>query len=201
MNWSLVLEVIGFTIGILYLWWEYHADPKVWIATIIKPAISMWIYLSKGIYADFAMDIYYLIIAVYGYWAWTHHKPTKDSKSKTLPISHTPVKAWAVIAAALLVLWSVLQWILRTFTNSLVPMTDAFTTSVSIIAMCMMARKYAEQWLAWMVVDIVNIGLYSYKGLIFYPILSCVYTVIAILGYRKWVRMIPKNDDILKQSV
>lgn len=53
----------------------------------------------------------------------------------------------------------------------------------------MMARKYAEQWLAWLVVDIVCVGLYAYKGLIFYPILYAAYTVIAVFGYRKWLRL------------
>ena len=67
MTFDLVLEILGFTIGLLYLWWEYHADAKVWIASVVMPAISMWIYYSKGLYADFGINIYYLLIAVYGF--------------------------------------------------------------------------------------------------------------------------------------
>jgi nicotinamide mononucleotide transporter len=70
-----------------------------------------------------------------------------------------------------------------------VPWSDAFTTALSIIAMWMLARKYAEQWLAWLVVDAVCVALYIYKGIYFYATLYAIYTVIAYIGYRKWLRM------------
>ena len=181
------LEIAGFIIGLFYLWWEYHADARVWIASMIMPAISMWLYFSKGIYADFAINIYYLAIAVYGYIVWKHGGTRK--KKKPQPISHTPLWAWLLVAVATGVLWLLLSWSLKNFTNSTVPYIDAFTTSLSIVAMWMMARKYAEQWLAWFIVDAVSAYLYAYKGLIFYPILYGAYTVIALFGYRKWLRL------------
>lgn len=181
------LEILGFCIGILYLWWEYHADAKVWIASMIMPAISMWIYFRKGIYADFGINIYYLIIAVYGYVAWK--RGFGREKREPRPISHTPLWAWGVVAAATGALWAALAWFLGNHTDSTVPVADAFTTALSIVAMWMMARKYAEQWLAWLVVDAVCVGLYAYKGLIFYPILYAIYTIIAMFGYRKWLRL------------
>lgn len=190
---DLILEILGFTVGIIYLWWEYHADSRVWLASMVMPAISMWIYFTKGLYADFAINIYYLIIAVYGYHAWTrrrHHDGTEEQPQQ-LPVTHTPPRVWILITAATAALWALLAYVLITFTDSQVPLTDAFTTALSIVAMWMMARKYAEQWLAWMVVDMVCVGLYIYKGLIFYPILYAIYTVIAVLGYRKWLAMIP----------
>lgn len=202
MDWSLILEIFGFAIGLIYLWWEYHADARVWLASMIMPAISMWIYLSKGIYADFAINIYYLIIAIYGWIAWTRRKHKTDNTSTpdekhgdTLPVSHTPVRGWIVVIISTSGLWILLTYILSTFTDSKVPVTDAFTTALSIVAMWMMARKWAEQWLAWMVVDIVCVALYIYKGLIFYPVLYAIYTVIAILGYRKWLRLIPQHSS------
>lgn len=200
MNFDLFLEILGFSIGIVYLWWEYHANSKVWLASMVMPAISMWLYFSKGLYADFSINIYYLLIAIYGYWAWTRNKTSGEGKEakgsdskKVLEISHTPVWAWGVVVAATGVLWWLLWWLLSNFTDSTVPVADAFTTALSIVAMWMMARKYAEQWLAWFVVDAVCVGLYIYKGLIFYPILYSIYTVIALFGYRKWVRLIPKE--------
>ena len=69
--WDKVLEILGFSIGLLYLWWEYHADSRLWLASILMPTISMWIYLHKGLYADFAINIYYFLIAIYGYATWT----------------------------------------------------------------------------------------------------------------------------------
>lgn len=186
------LEILGFVIGIVYLWWEYHANPRVWLASVIMPAISMWIYLSNGLYADFAINIYYLLIAVYGFIHWTRG----GEKQKThKPVSHTPLWAWFTVVIATLLLWYLIWLSLVTFTNSTVPVADAFTTALSIVAMWMMARKYAEQWLGWLVVDIVCSMLYLYKGLEFYCILYAIYTVIAIFGYRKWVSLIPAKED------
>lgn len=190
MNPDSILEILGFSIGLLYLWWEYHANPKVWLASVIMPAISMWIYYSKGLYADFGINIYYLVIAVYGFVIWTRGGSGSTGKKKaSLPIAHTPRWAWVVAIVGTLVLWRGIWWILVSFTDSTVPVADAFTTSLSIVGLWMLARKYAEQWLAWFVVDIVCCGLYLYKGLPFYCALYGIYTVIAIFGYRKWLRL------------
>ena len=192
MTFELVLEILGFTIGLLYLWWEYHADAKVWIASVVMPAISMWIYYSKGLYADFGINIYYLLIAVYGFVSWT--RGSSKSKNGFLKITHIGWLTGVAAVCATLVLWWFIWWILVTFTDSTVPVADAFTTSLSIVGLWMLARKYVEQWLAWFVVDIVCCALYYYKGINFYCILYGIYTIVALLGYRKWLRLM-KNQD------
>ncbi|MDE6301863.1 MAG: nicotinamide riboside transporter PnuC [Muribaculaceae bacterium] len=190
MSFDTLLEILGFITGLFYLWWEYHASARLWLASIIMPAISMWIYFSKGLYADFSINIYYFVIAIYGYIVWTRHIPDRKKKtSVTLPITH--IRGIALWAAAGMfgVLWAAIWAGLHWFTNSNVPVADAFTTSLSIVAMWMLARKYIEQWIAWMAVDAVCVGLYIYKGIYFYAVLYAIYTVIAILGFRKWQRL------------
>lgn len=189
MNWDLLLEILGFTVGVVYLWYEYHASPRMWIASVIMPMISLWIYFRKGLYADFAINIYYLLMAVYGYVIWTV-RPRGRSRTTAKgdrPITRMPAWAWAVSIPALAAIWGLLGWGLVAFTDSNVPWYDAFTTALSIVAMWMLARKYAEQWLAWLIVDAVCVGLYCYKGIYLYATLYAVYTVIAWLGYRKWL--------------
>lgn len=200
LPWSTILEILGFTIGLLYLWWEYHADSRLWFASIVMPTISMWIYLHKGLYADFAINIYYFIIAVYGYLAWTrtvHNAAGSDVDKKSdkekLPITRIPVRRAAAASAVFIVLWGVFYCGLRYLTDSTVPLADAFTTALSIVAMWMLARKYLEQWLAWIAVDAVCIGLYAYKGIYLYAVLYAVYTVIAVIGYRNWRKMMPEG--------
>ena len=214
MTFSFILQVLGFCVGLLYLWWEYHADRKVWLASVVMPAISMWIYFSKGLYADFAINIYYLLIAVYGFIAWSRKsssgRPTEKSvvteaksasQSSTdkpaedkdeLKITRTPFPVWGGIVMATGLLWAGIWWLLFHFTDSTVPIADSFTTSLSIIGLWMLARKYVEQWLIWFIVDIVSAVLYLYKGIPFYAILYALYTLIALLGYRKWLRLMPK---------
>lgn len=192
MTFDLVLEILGFTIGLLYLWWEYHADAKVWIASVVMPAISMWIYYSKGLYADFGINIYYLLIAVYGFVSWT--RGSSKSKNGSLRITHIGWLTGVAAVCATLLLWWFIWWILVTFTDSTVPVADAFTTSLSIVGLWMLARKYVEQWLAWFVIDIVCCALYYYKGINFYCILYGIYTIVALLGFRKWLRMMKSQD-------
>lgn len=186
------LEILGFTIGLLYLWWEYHANAKVWLASVIMPAISMWIYYSKGLYADFGINIYYLVIAVYGFLTWTRGGAGVRKKAPR-KITRTPLWAAAVGVLSTGLLWLGIWWILVNFTDSTVPVADAFTTALSIVGLWMMARKYAEQWLVWFVVDIVCSALYYYKGIPFYAILYGVYTIIALFGYRKWLRLMRQS--------
>ncbi|MDE6511160.1 MAG: nicotinamide riboside transporter PnuC [Muribaculaceae bacterium] len=231
-----ILEILGFSVGLLYLWWEYHADWKLWYASMVMPAISMWIYFSKGIYADFAINIYYLAIAVYGYVVWTRgHKKAAESefleeseeserseksekseesgkserserserseksekseksdhsyKAATLAITNIPGKMLAACIGVFFLLWVVLYLILNYLTDSTVPIPDAFTTALSIVGMWMLARKYLQQWIAWILVDAVCACLYWYKGIPLYGILYALYTVIAFFGYRKWLRL------------
>ncbi|MDE6297217.1 MAG: nicotinamide riboside transporter PnuC [Muribaculaceae bacterium] len=189
----MILEILGFTIGILYLWWEYHADSKVWLASVIMPAISMWIYFSKGLYADFAINIYYLLIAVYGFLAWT--RGTTKKNKKPLLISHASIMVWGGATGCCGLLWYFIWILLSTYTDSTVPVADAFTTSLSIVGLWMMARKYAEQWLIWLVVDIVSSALYFYKGIPFYGVLYSIYSVVSIFGYRKWLKLMHSQHN------
>ena len=182
-----ILEVLGFVTGLCYLWYEYHASASLWIFSIIMPMIGMVLYFNKGIYADFAINIYYFLIAIYGYVAWTFNFSKKQKEE--LPISRIKLRAAVVCAVVAAVLWLGISYVLRTYTDSTVPYIDAFTTSLSIVAMWMLARKYVEQWLVWIVVDAVSAGLYLYKGIPFYCVLYAIYTVVAYFGYRRWLRL------------
>lgn len=179
------MEIFGFLIGLLYLYWEYQADAKMWIASVVMPLISMWVYFEKGIYADFAINIYYVLIAAYGYWNWTRRRGAQKS---ALPITHA---RWQVIAACVVatgLLWVVIARVLMRFTDSTIPWWDGLTTAMSIVALWMGARKYCEQWLFWLVVDVVTVPMQISKGLVWYPVLYTAYSAIALLGYSKWSR-------------
>lgn len=198
MNWDLLLETLGVTVGLIYLWYEYHANAKVWIVSVIMPMISMWIYLRKGLYADFAINIYYVIIAIYGYLKWTIRRTDshKNEKKATLPVSHCTWLTAMGCFFAFAILWWLIWLFLYSLTDSTVPIADAFTTALSIVALWMMARKYVEQWWAWMAVDAVCVGLYIYKGIYGYAGLYTAYTVIAWLGYIKWRRLAAQESSL-----
>lgn len=190
MDLNMFLDILKVSVGLVYLYLEYNAKKSLWIASVIMPAIGMWLFYNKGLYADFAINIYYLAIAVYGYITW-NKKSAKDKPE--LAISHIRSTTAAGLAGTWVALWCAIAWVLGTFTDSTVVWLDSFTTSLSIVGMWMLAHKYVEQWLVWMVVDSVYVYLYYYKGIYFSGTLYAFYTVMAVLGYFRWKRMMKEN--------
>ena len=175
------LEIIGTLVGLLYLWLEYRASIYLWIAGIIMPAIYGWMMWKYGTF------LRRKILRQKAPVQQVEDRRTEGQKE--LPITRMPVRyllpLTVIFAAALLGI----AWILVNFTDSNVPWLDSFTTAMSIIGMWMLARKYVEQWWAWIAVDVVSTGLYIYKGLDFTAGLYGLYTIIAIFGYFKWRKM------------
>ena len=192
----MTLELLGTAVGIIYLWLEYRASIYLWIAGIIMPAIYIFIYYDAGLYADFGINIYYLLIALYGWIVWKtgFTLSGKKKKSGELPISHAPKRVWPRIVAAYIAAQLFITYILINYTDSTVPIADSFTTALSIIGMWMLARKYIEQWWVWLVVDFTSAGLYIYKDLHFTAALYAVYAIISIFGYCKWRNMMQSKD-------
>lgn len=187
----MALEIIGTLIGLVYLWLEYRASIYLWIASIIMPAVYLFVYYDAGLYADFGINIYYLLAAVYGWWVWKYGN--KEKQGEELPITRMPRGKWKMAAAMYLVFQLLIAWILIRYTDSNVPWCDAFTTSLSMVAMWMLARKYLEQWLVWIVVDVVSVALYLYKGLFFTAGLYALYAIIAVYGYWNWKNMMEQK--------
>ena len=189
---ELYIEIFGTIIGLIYLWLEYRASIYLWIAGIIMPAIYLYIYFNAGLYADFGINIYYLVIALYGFIAWKtgFSFTNKNKENKELDITHIPQKDIYKALAAYLIAQIVIAWLLINHTDSTVPIADSFTTALSIVGMWMLARKYIEQWWVWCVVDVASSALYIHKELYFTAVLYAVYAIIAIFGYYNWKRMI-----------
>lgn len=182
------LEIIGTIVGLIYLWLEYHASIYLWVASIVMPLIYIFIYHDAGLYADMGINIYYVIASIYGIICWRRGISRKNKKdaSTALKITHTPTSRITPLSIISIALTFAIAYILITFTDSNVPWWDSVTTSLSIVAMWMMARKYIEQWWVWIVVDVISAGLYVYKELFFTAGLYALYAIIAYFGYKKW---------------
>ena len=191
------LEILGTLVGLIYLWLEYRASIWLGVANVVMPAIYVVVYYQAGLYADFGINIYYLLVSVYGILYWWKGRQGGDVQSskevQELAISHTPGQMWARLGIISLALFLLIAFILISSTDSTVPWLDSFTTALSIVAMWMLARKYVEQWLVWIVVDAVSAGLYIYKELYFTAGLYALYTVIAYFGYVEWKRLMKSS--------
>lgn len=180
------LDITTTALGLAYILLEYKASVWMWVVGFFMQSLGIVLYYQKGLYADCGMEFYYLAMTIYGFIAWMRHK----QKTSDLPIRHMPKNTALVWVGLGLVFWLVIYLILSHFTNSRVPIADAFTTAFSIVGIWALARKYLEQWFVWIIVDIVTCCLYFYKDIPFKASLYGLYVVIAVFGYFKWKKTI-----------
>ena len=200
------LDIVTTVLGLAYILLEYRASLWMWVVGFAMQALGIVLYYQKGLYADCGMEFYYLSMTVYGYWKWVRGNQrdgsfdtSADSSDPQPPnlggleITHIPPRLlvrWGVIMAAV---WTLIYWLLVTYTNSNVPLADSFTTALSLIGIWALAHKYLEQWFIWIAVDVVTSILYFYKDIPFKASLYALYVIIAIFGYMKWRRMMTSD--------
>ncbi len=190
MDFRLLLQIVGVALGLLYLWLEYRAHIGLWIVGLIMPCVHGLLYYRSGLYADCAMQVYYILAGLYGLsvWARTGRKSGQEEKPAAR-IVHTPVRQWPALAVAWVTVQAAIYWVLVTWTDSSVPFWDSLTTALCVVAYWMLSRRQVEQWLVWLVVDAATVGLYFYKGIPLTAGLYLLYCVLAVAGYRRWRRM------------
>jgi len=195
------LDITTTLLGLAYILLEYRASIWMWAVGAVMQLLGIVLYYQKGLYADCGMEFYYLAMTAYGWWKWRAKHGVlssvedTSSSSTSVPITHIPIRLalrWLGIA---LLLWLLIWWLLSSFTDSTVPVADAFTTALSLVGIWALAHKYLEQWLVWIAVDVVTCWLYFQKEIPFKASLYALYVVIAIAGYWRW-RQTMKADRL-----
>ena len=187
------LDLFTTILGLVYIWLEYRAHIALWVVGIIMPVLDIYLYYRHGLYGDAGMAAYYTVAGVYGYMAWKFGSGQNDAPA--LRISHAPFRLYLPVALCFFAAWAATYYILVTWTNSTVPVLDSFTNALSFVGLWALARKYVEQWLFWIVVDVVCTVLYVQKGIPFKAGLYGLYVVIAVMGWFKWKRMMKADAD------
>jgi len=198
------LELIGTLFALLYLYLSVRENIWLWVTGFVSSFLYLIIFLEERLYADMGLQVYYLIISVYGWIVWK--KGRKSSGRPKMPVSKVDVQlglklllAGVVIYALVLTALLELPGILNIYTSEL-PYWDAFTTTGGIVATWMLARKKIEHWLVWVVVDLVSCGMYIYKGLDVTVVLYFIYTLVAVVGYREWMLQMKIRDGNISQA-
>ena len=187
MDWKLLLQIAGDSLGLLYLWLEYRADIRLWIVGLIMPLVHGVLYYKAGLYADCSMQLYYVLAGLYGWIVWRNAPRRKGAEAR---IGRTPRRIVPLLVGAYAVLHGGIYLFLSRLTDSSVPFWDSLTTALCVVAMWMLSRKYVEQWLVWLVVDLITVGLYAYKGLPLTAALYALYSALAVAGYLRWRRQL-----------
>lgn len=181
MTW---LEGIAVFFGIASVYYSMKENILVYPTGIISTLIYVWICLQVGLYADMGINTYYFAMSIYGWYIWS--RPTQEGA--TLPV--TWLNTQGVVGSILLFFgsYALLASILLRFTDSDVPYIDSFTTASAFVGMYLMAKKKVENWIAWIITDLVSVPLYFYKGLILTSFQFLLFTVLAIMGLVAWIK-------------
>lgn len=189
------LDFFTTLLGLLYIWLEYRASIALWVVGIIMPALDVYLYWTHGLYGDAGMAVYYTLAALYGYAVWKFGHKRGQQSAGQMPITHMPLRLYLPATLFFIAAWGATYYVLIEFTDSTVPVLDAFTNALSFVGLWALARKYIEQWFFWIAVDAVCTWLYVGKGIPFKAGLYGLYVVIAVMGYFKWKRMMQQQTS------
>lgn len=184
------LEMIAVFTGLLSVWFAKKENILVYPTGIVSVLIYVYICYHVKLYADMGINAFYFVMSVYGWYKWS----MKMEDQHVRPISRAGKKDWIISITGTIVSFFILYYVLKTYTDSNVPMWDALTTAIFIIGMWLMAFKKIENWLFWIAGDLISIPLYASKSLVFTSIQFTVFLVLAISGYMEW------NSKIKVQS-
>lgn len=175
------LEAVAVFFGLLSVWFSKQENILVYPTGIISVIIYIYLTLQYKLYADMGINAYYFIMSVYGWYNWTNAQNRPQ-----IPVSTNSLKQHFFSVLFLIGSFLLIRWILITFTDSDVPNWDATTTSFALVGMWLMAEKKLENWIAWIITDIISVPLYLYKGLPFTAVQFLVFTILATWGYFSW---------------
>ncbi|WP_299012559.1 nicotinamide riboside transporter PnuC [uncultured Polaribacter sp.] len=189
---DIVLEITAVIFGFLSVW--FSKQNKIWVfpTGMISTLIFVYLLLKWELLGDMMINGYYFIMSVYGWYIWTR----KVDETKVTPISRTNLKekkiSVVIFLATLVFVYSVYNYFNKW--TSWVAYVDTITTAIFFVGMWLMAKRKIENWLFWIVGDLISVPLYFYKGFTFTSFQYFGFTFIAIFGYLAWRKRLHKTQ-------
>lgn len=175
------LELFGAVTGAVSVALAVRESVWNWWVGIVNNAVYLIVFFQQRLFGDASLQVFFIAISAYGIVRWL----TGGTRGGTAPVRRVARAEVAVLAVLLAAgTFGLDRWFEHL--NDAAPLLDAFTTAGSIIAQYMLARKYLENWLLWIVVDIVSIGLYAWKGLAPTSLLYALFLALCIVGFVQW---------------
>ena len=180
------LELVAFVLAVAMVVFNIRVNPLGWPLAIASSLLYFALFWNSRLYGDAGLQIFFVVIAGWGWWQWLRGTLPDGS---ALPVRLLPTPLRLRLLLALAVAWPATGWFLAHYTDTDVPWWDAFPTAASVIGQWLLGRKYAENWLVWIVVNVVSVGLFAYKGLWLTVILYAVFIAMSVVGWRAWLRL------------
>lgn len=179
-----VLECIGVFFGFLSVWYSKQEHILVYPTGMISTAIFVYLLWVYALLGDMFINAYYFIMSIYGWYYWTR----TGVNSQEVPVTKTTKKEhlWSVLIFMFSIVFVILIYTINSKFNTWTAYVDTLTTAIFFVGMWLMAKKKVENWIYWIVGDIISIPLYFYKGLMFTSFQYLLFTIIAIYGYKAW---------------
>jgi nicotinamide mononucleotide transporter len=177
------LELLGFVLSVATVVLTILRNHWGWFFAIVSSATYGVVFFDARLYGDAGLQGVFIAASIWGWWQWL-----RGAEGKPLPVTRlssagrvASLLGWAVGFVAL-------SAFLKAYTDTDVPHMDGFLTAGSLLGQLLTAKKKIENWHTWIVVDILYVGLYIYKGLHLTAILYAVFVVLAVLGLRAWTQ-------------
>ena len=187
----IILEITAILFGLLSVWFAKKDNIWVFPTGIINTAIYVYLLWKWSLLGDMMINFYYVIMSIYGWYIWTR----KKGDVVEFPISRMTLseKKWSVVIFTLTVLFVVLVYTIFDKFTLWTSYVDTLVTGIFFVGMWLMARRKIENWILWIVGDILSIPMYFVKGYSFTGIQYLIFTIIAIFGYLEWKRTLQQK--------
>jgi len=189
-NYLILLELIAVTFGIVSVWFAKNNNILVYPTGLVSTLIFVYILLEFQLYGDLIINFYYSIMSVLGWYLWSRIKNGADE----FPISVMNKKDFIISVMIFIVtlLFVVFVYLFFDKFTDWTAYVDAFTTGLFFVGMWLMAKRKVENWILWIIADIISVPLYFHKGLTFSSLQFSIFTILAILGYLEWKKRLHK---------
>jgi len=172
---SFILSLVTVTLNIRQIHWA-------WLFSILSSGLYASVFFDARLYGDMGLQWVFIIVSVWGWFLWWRGI---DGNSR-LPVSALGLRERVLAVIVWGLGFAALAWFLKRYTDTDVPLADGFLTAGSLLGQVLLSRKKIENWLIWIVVDVLYVGLYVYKNLMLTAALYAVFVIMAIMGLRAW---------------
>jgi nicotinamide mononucleotide transporter len=183
------LELLGFVLSVATVVLTILRNHWGWFFAIVSSATYGVVFFDARLYGDAGLQGVFIAASVWGWWQWL-----RGAEGKPLPVTRLSGTGWIGSLLGWAVGFVALSAFLKAYTDTDVPHMDGFLTAGSLLGQLLTAKKKIENWHTWIVVDILYVGLYIYKGLHLTAILYAVFVVLAVLGLRAWTNAAQDAD-------
>ena len=184
------IETVAAAFGVVSVFLSVRQNIWSWPTAIVNVGLYIIVFFGAKLYADTGLQVVYVVLNAYGWYHWLY-----GGKNRTeLPVSRTSLKLGGLLIGIGLASTAAIGTFLARQTDAALPYVDALTTSTSLVAQWMMTRKLLENWIVWVAVDVVYIGMYIFKSLRVTAVLYLIFLILSVMGYVQWRRSLAERE-------